>query len=134
MKTIKTLLIFAAIFGLQIHHLFAEGAISSAASSASLFPGTINIAALAPVTPGVATFEEAGEIFTSALNPEQFSPRVPLIADFVDDLSGNEIPVANLVPVIPAEADFEDSTSVMPRQPSELAPGTPVLADFSENI
>jgi len=98
-------LTIAAVLTLQAGVLFAG--VDNDEVNAST-PVTIpNIAALAPVTPAEAVFEDI----------------IPAVND-----------ISVLAPVMPAEADFTDTPSVIVVDPSDLAPMTPAEADFDDAI
>ncbi|HNY01086.1 MAG TPA: hypothetical protein PKG48_00785 [Bacteroidales bacterium] len=98
MKTFTIILASLLIFQTSI--LFAGN--ESNTPKNGMETTTLNLAALAPVTPAEATFEDA--------------PAVP-------DLS-------TIAPVPPAEADFDDTLPNPLADPSGLAPVYPDQADF----
>lgn len=85
MKTIKIIYILVFLLGLQLDSIFAAGNFNSSNGSAKDEAPVceINISNLAPVTPGVADFED-------------------------DPGSCNPVTVMELSPVVPADADFDD--------------------------
>jgi hypothetical protein len=98
MKTTMTLL--TALLVLQVNILFAGNeSVSPLASNAGT---SFSLAALAPVTPATATFEE----FTTA-SVNGLAPVMPVEADFSDVVETPAIDLVKLAPVAPAEADFE---------------------------
>jgi hypothetical protein len=124
MKT--TILIIAAVLGLQINFLFAgnkefkrisysEFAISAMINLAPATPALADfsdvvpepkpaISTLTPVTPSEADFNEVTpELKANTIN---LTPETPSFADF-DENNDNQQTTMNLNPVTPVEADFE---------------------------
>ncbi|MCX6268866.1 MAG: hypothetical protein NTW16_16190 [Bacteroidetes bacterium] len=118
-----TTIIIAAILSLQAGNLFAGNEISSAPVTNESV--TLTLAALAPVTPLEATFEEIPEMnevsFLAPVSPAEatfedmpcepdlivdFAPTTPSVADFEEAID-EIINATSLAPVTPAEADFE---------------------------
>jgi hypothetical protein len=131
-QTIKkmkaTTIIIAAVLSLQVSFLLAgNNETASGPNNESSF-GTIS--ALAPVTPGEATFEETTFTSAFAFNATNLAPVTPLEADFSDFVPEKNIDLTILAPVTPKEADFNDNTEDQALNLSFLAPVTPAEADF----
>lgn len=99
MKTKITLL--AALLTLQISALFAGS--DMATLSVSAIPPSVNLKALAPVTPQEATFEEVTNAVPTII---ELSPTAPAEADF-EEVADEETNIGHLAPATPTEADFE---------------------------
>jgi hypothetical protein len=115
-----TTIIIAAILSLQVNVLFAGNYEESP---------TVN-SALAPVTPGEATFEETTLTNAFTFKFSDLAPVTPGEADFSDVVPEKNIDLTILAPVTPAEADFTDSIEGQEVDFSALAPVTPAEADF----
>jgi hypothetical protein len=98
MKT--TTIILAAIFTLQASFLFAGN--ESVTSTSTPVEITLDIAALVPVTPAEATFEDVVPV----IDLGSLAPVVPVEADFSDTVD-QTIDISSLAPVTPMVADFE---------------------------
>lgn len=112
MLTSKTPYIIAAMIGLQMNSLFAAELAGTKSGLSNETEMNIMNKRLIPVTPTVATFEDA-DVFN-------------------DGAPTTEINVINLAPVTPSEADFEDEVSAPLPVAQELAPVTPKTADFGD--
>jgi len=121
MKTNTIML--AALFTLQSAILFAGN--ETAANTPSTELSSVEITALAPVTPTVATFEEFAPVAVDVL----LAPVTPAVADFSDTAPDPFTVPSLLIPATPAEADFSEAM-VLTVDPAQLAPSVPAEADF----
>ena len=103
MKT--TSYIIAAVLSLQVSLLYAGN--NETRTSSPKEAVTITITSLAPVTPPEATFEDATETNDFLFDFSDFSPVVPMEADFSDNEPERINDYKLLAPVTPAEADFD---------------------------
>lgn len=87
---------------------------------------SVTLAAIAPVTPTEATFEEVSTVTIDFAN---LAPSLPLEADFSDAAPAENIDMTNLAPAAPVEADFNDSVEIS-IDINSLAPSTPFVAEF----
>jgi hypothetical protein len=98
MKT--TTIILAAIFTLQFQMLFAGSNNESIPANSETY--SMTLAALAPVTPATANFDDAS---SDNIITECLAPITLLTAGFDDDVTN--LLLTDLAPVIPMAADFE---------------------------
>jgi hypothetical protein len=104
---------------------------------------SVTLAAIAPVTPTEATFEEVSTVTIDFAN---LAPSLPLEADFSDaipvtpaeasfeEISTVIIDLANLAPSLPLEADFSDAAPAENIDMTNLAPAAPAEADFNDSV
>lgn len=120
-------IIIAAVLSLQAGVIFngMEGSrpVSDDATSA------ITISYV-PVTPAVATFEDAADANDATFDLSSLAPSVPSVADFNEVVPEVNFDLKSLAPVAPAEADFSDTIATVMTDLSRLAPVTPAEADF----
>ena len=64
----------------------------------------MDYAALGPITPTEATFDDMPSERTSLAN---LAPVIPTVANFEDDIDTTTLDLTSLAPVTPAEADFD---------------------------
>jgi hypothetical protein len=139
MKTKST--IIAAILTITTTILFAENDIVS--NRIANENTSASLAAIAPVTPIEATFEE---VSTVIIDFATLAPSMPLEADFSDaipvipteasfeDVCTSIIDLAILAPSLPLEADFSDAAPAANIDMTILAPAAPVEADFNDSV
>ncbi len=135
MITKKTIYTLAAFLALQFNTIFAAVNISESPVSSTENTLTIPATLIAPATPAEATFEDMVELNTAAADLAALAPVMPGVADFSDGAPVTEISIASLAPIAPLEADFEDETGTAQTasQPA-LAPVTPSGAEFEDCI
>ena len=117
-------MIIAAVLTITSSILFAGNDIVSnpvANESAS-----VALAAIAPVTPTEATFED---VSTSVIDFAALAPLMPSEADSSDFASVANIDMTDLAPAVPGEAEFNDSVD-MTIDINALAPSTQFVAEF----
>ena len=132
MNTMKTLFIVAAILGLQFNTIYA--AVNFGTSPDLSNEVAVANALLIPGTPAQATFDDVAETGLQ-INLAALSPVTPMDADFNDGAPSTEISLINLAPVTPKEADFEDeSCTISASYIQGLAPVTPTDADFEDHV
>ncbi|MCX6280830.1 MAG: hypothetical protein NTU51_02615 [Bacteroidetes bacterium] len=120
---IKSLIIFASVFSIQINSSYAEKNMNVPAPLPLV---NTFIRTLAPASPETCDFNDA------ELNINDFSNLAPSFPDKADFNEPNEtfMNLINLTPVIPSEADFSDSEPAN-TDITSLAPVTPSEADFT---
>jgi hypothetical protein len=128
MKTIT--IIIASVLTLGVFSVFASGTDVRSGSSTPA-PAVVS-AALAPVTPAEATFEEASFAPSAVADVMALAPVTPAEASFELEAETVIVPaLAGLAPVMPAEADFSDAAAA-DTGVTALAPVAPATADFED--
>jgi len=124
----RAILIFTLLSGFQIQFVMAKSPENSSNTAK-----TLDITALAPVTPKEATFDDV--LPEKAPSMVSLAPVTPKEATFDDDHSSPEISTEMLkevAPVTPAEADFDDAFIDVHQDTATVNFIAPPEADFSD--
>ncbi len=101
----KLIIIFIALFGIQITNSFGE--VIDVRNSVIVSEGTtcLGCPSLAPVVPLFATFEDQKEL-QGLMVQTQLTPEIPMEADFEDVAPEISTDTIELSPLVPMKADF----------------------------
>jgi len=122
----RTILIFTLFLGFQIQLLMAELPTNSGPAK-----NTLDLSALAPVTPKEATFDDV--LPEKAPSMVSLAPKAPKEATFDDVDNSLEISIEflrDVAPVTPAEADFNDASPEADKDINAIKFRAPVEANF----
>jgi hypothetical protein len=122
----RAILIFTLLLGFQIQLVIA-----GSPSSSSPAKNTLDLSALAPVTPREATFDDI--LPEKAPSMVSIAPATPKEATFDDDDNSPEVSAELLkvtAPVTPAEADFNDASPEPDMDADAIKFFVPVEASF----
>lgn len=106
-NAMKAMIIFIALFGIQISTVFGETSGEKANLTTREYTICVDCPSLLPVVPSIASYEDQKEVVI-LMQHEDLLPSVPMEADFGDPLSIVGPDVTTLMPRVPAEADFDD--------------------------
>jgi hypothetical protein len=122
----RTILIFTLFLGFQIQLIMAKSPANS-----DPVKNTLDLSALAPVTPKEATFDDV--LPEKAPSMVSLAPKAPKEATFDDVDNSLEIStefLRDVAPVTPAEADFNDASPEADNNINAIKFRAPVEANF----